>query len=362
MWGWLNRALLGAAGVAVILAAATGSNAAAPSGLAAPEPRLAGAFALDIPVQLPASTSGPEDLLRNPLQEISATINLGAGFSFESGLNVDVGRALENYAPSASAFDGLFYSPAALGSPYLSLSSGGAWLAFSYESAQGLSFKIGHATSAPGINPYLLTARSAYSAMGGMLPYDARSTDSVLAGMTWDFSRWGGVSLTASQTTERGGAFGFSNIGTARTSALGVTARVGFGGGWQATTNYSEGLTQLNLRPSAFGPDTKLWSQSYGVAVAKRSVFSKNDALGVAFARPGGNYQPFTTDTSNELQFYGRDRLLGPAQETDFELGYKTEFFGDAVALQANAAYQMNFGGQTGKDAVSLLSRAKIKF
>jgi hypothetical protein len=69
------------------------------------------------------------------------------------------------------------------------------------------------------------------------------------------------------------------------------------------------------------------------------------------------------TSTGNDMQFFGRDKLfVGTAPETDIELGYKTEFFGDSVALQANAAFQMNYGGRTGNNAVSLLSRAKIKF
>jgi hypothetical protein len=63
------------------------------------------------------------------------------------------------------------------------------------------------------------------------------------------------------------------------------------------------------------------------------------------------------------MQFFGRDKLLSNmSKETDIELGYKTEFFGDSVALQANASYQMNYGGMTGRDSVSLLSKAKIKF
>ena len=33
-----------------------------------------------------------------------------------------------------------------------------------------------------------------------------------------------------------------------------------------------------------------------------------------------------------------------------------------SVALQANASYQMNYAGQNGANAVSLLSRARIKF
>jgi len=365
MRGRLNRAMSAVAGVAAIWAAAAASYAAAPDGLSAPEARFAGSFALDVPVVVAAPTTGPEDLLRNPLREISGSLYLGDGITLESGLNVDVGRALDRFAPSSDAYDGLFYSQSALGSPYLSLSSGGSWIGLNLSLTDDLNVTFGHAASSPGMNPYLVTPRSAYEVFSGMLPYDSRSTDSVLAGMTWNFSKWGGLNLTGSQTLERGGAFGLSNpgINTARTSALGVSAHVGFGGGWVTTVSYSEALTQLELKPTAFTPDTTLLTESYGVAVAKRAVFSKNDSLGVAFARPGADLQTFTTDTSNELQFFGHDKLMrATAQETDFELGYKTEFFGNSLALQANAAYQMNFGGQTGNNSVSVLSRAKIKF
>ena len=53
---------------------------------------------------------------------------------------------------------------------------------------------------------------------------------------------------------------------------------------------------------------------------------------------------------------------LSRVRETDFQLGYVTNFLDGAVALQTNAAYQTNAQGQRGATAVSLLSRAKIKF
>ena len=37
-------------------------------------------------------------------------------------------------------------------------------------------------------------------------------------------------------------------------------------------------------------------------------------------------------------------------------------FMDGALALQANASYQMNYQGQTGATSLSVLSRAKIKF
>ena len=54
------------------------------------------------------------------------------------------------------------------------------------------------------------------------------------------------------------------------------------------------------------------------------------------------------------------DTLAAP--ESDFELGYVTTYLDGALALQANAAYQVNANGEQGQDAVSVLSRAKIRF
>ena len=54
-------------------------------------------------------------------------------------------------------------------------------------------------------------------------------------------------------------------------------------------------------------------------------------------------------------------RLLGSTAETDLQLGYVTTLNG-TLTLQANAAYQMNYQGQTGANSLAVLSRAKIKF
>jgi hypothetical protein len=43
-------------------------------------------------------------------------------------------------------------------------------------------------------------------------------------------------------------------------------------------------------------------------------------------------------------------------------LGYVTSFFNGALALQANAGYQMNLAGQSGTNSFSVISRAKINF
>ncbi len=377
MRGLFNRALFAVAGVVASIATALpslaleSSIAANRSGITAPAARLAGyAFALDLPAVMPGISSGPQDLSRYTTNEVESNIVLFDGVSLVSAFNVDVARLLDRYAPTAGAYNGLFYSASALSSPYVSLSSGGGYFGVSLALADGLHLSLGQASSAPGYNPYLLSPRLAVAGLGGAgLPYDARSTSSLLAGVSWNFAKWGGFDFTASQTTERDGALGASNaaIDMARTSALGLSARVGFGGGWVTTASYSEGTTQLDLRPSAFGGAgvaSEMHMHSYGIAVAKRGLFG-NDALGVAFSRPAPNYGggAFSTGNSNDMQFFNRDKLFaGTTPETDIELGYVTHFFGNSVALQANAAYQTNFGGQNGINAVSLLSRAKIKF
>jgi hypothetical protein len=352
---WTIRGLFAAASFAVSL---TGAVAWDEVGLYVPPSRLVEAF--DLPVVLPDSaSSGPDSMLQNPLREVSGIFSLSDGFALQTGFNVDVGRILDRYAPSA--VEGLFYSGTALSSPYLSLSSGGDYLGVIGHLSQGLSFSVGQVRSTPGLNRYLMDARLALAAMGGRFPYDYRATDSFIAGMKWDFARWGGFGLTASRTAERG--LGLPGFPLVRTTALGVSARVGFGGGWVTTATYSEGISQLELRTGAFTPETSFHSEAYGVAVAKHGLFSKHDALGVTFARPAPNFTALSNASrENELQFFGRDKVLNMAAETDIELGYKTEFFGDSIALQANAAYQMNSGGVTGKESVSLLSRAKIKF
>ena len=376
MRGLFNRALFTVAGVVASLATALPSLALESSGIAnmsivtAPAARLADyTFKLDLPAMLPGLSSGPQDLSRYATNEVESDLILFDGVSLVSAFNVDVARLLNRYAPTAGAYDGLFTSVSALNSSNASLSSGGAYIGMSLALADGLHFSVGRASSAPGYNPYLLSPRFALARLGGAdLLYDARSTNSLLAGVSWNFAKWGGVGFTASQTTERGGALGENNaaIDHARTSALGFSAHVGFGGGWVTTASYSEGTTQLDLRPGAFtaGAASEVHEHSYGIAVAKHGLFG-NDALGLAFSRPATNYSggALSARNSNDMQFFNRDKLFaGTTPETDIELGYVTNFFGNSVALQANASYQTNLGGQNGINAVSLLSRAKIKF
>ena len=369
-----NRALIVAAGVVASIATAApslaleSSDTAQVSVVTAPASRLADyTFRLDLPAALPGLSSGPPDLSRYAANEVDSTFILFDDISVTTGFNADVARLLDRSVPAA--YDGLFLSPSASSSPYLSLSSGGTYIGLTAALADGLHFSFGQAARASGLNPYLITPTLAVAQLSGRsVPYDARNTSSLLAGLSWDFAKWGGVDLTASQASEQGGALGmnYAGINTARTSALGVSAHVRFGGGWVTTASYSEGATQLDLKPGALvaGTLSELHMESYGIAVAKHGLFG-NDALGVTFSHPAPSYGAggFSAGSTGDMQFFGRDKLFaGTSPETDIELGYVTNFFGNSVALQANAAYQTNVGGQNGNNSVSLLSRAKIKF
>ena len=185
---WLNRGLFAAAGVVASLAVASASLAADATGLTAPEAR--SAAPVELPVVLPDAALASQNILHNPLEEITGAFAFDDALVIETGYNVDVARMLDRYAPGSDGFDGLFYS--SLSSPYAGLSSGGQYIGLMGKLSEGLTVSFGQASSAPGLNRYLIGPRNAYAGLGGRLPFDVRYTNSVLAGMTWNFARWAG--------------------------------------------------------------------------------------------------------------------------------------------------------------------------
>jgi hypothetical protein len=290
--------------------------------------------------------------------------NLSLGF----GVSTDIASRVYP-GDAASENDALFLSAPALGSPYASLANGGAFAAASFDLTDDLHFVIGGTSLSSGMDIYPASAASTIARMGGqLLPYDTRSANSILGGITLEFAPWGGVTFTGSQTIEQNGVLGDYDptVRLADTSALDMSAHLQLGGGWVTSASFSAGITKLDMKPGFGAASSEIGTRSYGLSVAKRGVFG-NDAMGVAISRPaaGSADSEFALLTADDArpQFFAGNRLLdGQSPETDFEVGYVTTFLDGSVALQANAAYQMNFAGQSGTNAVSLLSRAKIKF
>ena len=320
------------------------------------------------------------DRTQYSVRDLAITTPLMEGMDLNLGYNMNVSGRFNEYDASASpAYDGLFMSAAAVNSPYLSLTDGGAFVGTTIALADDLHLRFGESALTPQRNTFVVPTYSLLAQVqGNPLYYDQRAATASMAGLTWDFAKWGGLGVTASQTSEQDGLLGGLDSGalnianSANTSAVGISARVGFGDGWVTTASYNEGITQLDLRATglATSADT-LRSRAYGVAVAKHGLFDKDDSLGLAVTRPLQVYSGSINltaadayDASTNLLSIGRERvsLASSAPETDLELGYVTTFLDGSVALQANAAYQMNFQGQSGTNALTVLSRAKINF
>ena len=372
MRGSFRSALCAAVGA---LAIASAAHAAAPvltnfdaSSFAAPHSgaQLGRAIEFSQSSALPVLAYGPPDTSQVAVANLTTSIALSGAVELQLGYKVDLTGRTTTHAN----LDGLFLSSAVLDSPYDSLANGGDFVGATAALGSDLHLTFGGAKLSPGYTTYAPGATAALARLGGASnPFNERTATSLLGGVSWDVARWGTIGLTASQTSERGGVLGNAMSGlNANTSALGVAARVALGGGWVTTAVYSEAITQLNLKPglSPSLASDSLRTRSYGLAIAKNGLFG-DDALGLAVSRPafGADSNEFITMTGGHgrQQFFTRNNLLeGTTPETDIEIGYVTTFLDGSVALQTNASYQMNFAGQTGANAVSLLSRARIKF
>jgi subtilisin family serine protease len=310
---------------------------------------------------------------------IDAPITERIGFNL--GYRVDSTAGLfNNYdANSSAAYNGLFIAASGVNSPYASLTDGGSFLGTTLKLADDLHFSMTQSLLTPERDQFTVNRYSMVSQLMGPAPLmDQRNAGATVASLNWDAAKWAGIGLTASQTSERNGMLGglttaaLSLADTTKTTAVGVSARVGFGDGWVTTASYAEGLTHLDLKPTnIITSASDLRSRSYGVAVAKHGLFGQSDSLGLAVSRPIQIYSGSANltaatglDTKSGLLTYGTENLSLATRtpETDVELGYVTTFLDGALALQTNAAYQMNLSGQNGKNALAVVSRAKINF
>ncbi len=316
-----------------------------------------------------------QDARKFSVRDLSVTASLADGIQIHLGYNVDMAGRFNAYdARGSAAYDGLFYSASGVNSPYASLADGGNFVGATVALADDLHFNIGEASLGSERNQLDTPVYSLEAQLQNAPLYGGRTADEKLAGVTWDFASWGGLGIVASQTSEHNGVLGTVPVNPlslakgANTSAVALSARVGFGDGWVTTVSYGEGITQLNLRPTgALATADPLRTRSYGVAVAKRGLFEDGDSLGLAVTRPmqvyEGNVDLSNTEPSdNSLLGHERLPIGNGTAETDVELGYVTTFLDGALALQANAGYQMNLQGQPGANSVTVLSRAKINF
>ena len=301
------------------------------------------------------------------LRNFDLVDRLAGGFAIDLGYDFDQGRRFgATDVRGDPAFAGLFAAPADFN--YTGLGESGFHAGALLPLGHGFSLNFG-ASESGGDRSLLEPSLMPYPASGPGFGFGQRQSDSMLAGVDWKFAPWASVDLSAAQDAARASelAAGYAGI-KASSDTVGASAHVALGKGWVTSFSYNDGITQLNLRPGvSLAPETE-HSRIFGVAVAKHGLFG-DDSLGIAVSRPlytgpnGLGLDAAPVDPFDGFISANTHPILGgQSGETDLQLGYVTTFMDGALALQANAGYQMNAEGQTGTNGVAVLSRAKINF
>ncbi|HEX4078183.1 MAG TPA: hypothetical protein VHX61_04825 [Rhizomicrobium sp.] len=308
------------------------------------------------------------------VRDLELVDRLTGNVAIDLGYDFDLGRRFDPTDVRANpAYAGLFLSPSDWN--LSGFGESGFYAGTSLGLGGGVSLNLGGSESGAdrtSLLPQLLPYPGAATAGVG---FDQREAETALAGVDWKFAPWGAVGLTAArnaaQTGFLGGSASVAGLEKSQTNALGASGRIAFGSGWITSFTYNQGVTQLDLRPVGnLAAAQSLQSRSYGLAIAKHGLFG-DDALGIAVSRPvdlGVNGVSLagaaTADPFDGFIAANTRPILGGATtpETDLGMGYVTTFLDGALALQANAGYQMNAEGQSGNNGVTVLSRAKINF
>ena len=300
-------------------------------------------FALSGVTVLPAGEAAP------------ASIPTNLSVDTKRGVQIDLSRA-RNWNAS-----GDLYAPAStLNSRYMTGASAFAGAAFAL--GDDVTFQFNHTNL--DLGPLGISQPSTFSKdLAQRLGAGVELMGTTSANLSWNFSDWGGLAIMASRSSGNASLLGpirtgVGAAGFADSAALGISARVGFGEGWVTTIAYSEGVTQLDLNNSQLiGSFDPVRSQAYAFGVAKQGLFG-SDALGIAVSRPLQIFGPGNIGAMNSNLGFASQQ----ARESDVELGYVTTFLDGSIALQANAAYQVNPAGAKGQTAVTGVARAKLNF
>jgi hypothetical protein len=304
-----------------------------------------------------ATSTAPTSKVAQASVSSIANLNLG-------GVMAPLGQDISSLRPNGVSvargwdpYSDVFPASTSLNSAFLGGTNNFAGASFAI--SRDVDLNVGHL--ALGLDALSDTQPSALSRdLASRLGTNLRSIGTTSANLNWNFADWAAIGLTASRSSGNSALLGASlRGGPAEASALGISARVGFAEGWVTTLTYAEGVTQLDLNRDQLGVKTDpLRSQAYGIGLAKTGLFG-DDAFGIALSRP--------------LQIYTGSKSFGAlntnfalantqARESDVELGYVTTFLDGTLALQANAAYQVNAAGTRGQNAVAGVARAKLNF
>lgn len=246
----------------------------------------------------------------------------------------------------------LFSAPSSLNA--LALSTTELRNSARFSLAPGLTFGVSHTAFELGTLDNVFSQQLALRLIPSL-----GSTGTTTANISWNLTDWSTLGITASHSGGNPLLLGsvanpLVTGGSPENSALGISARVGFGEGWVTTLAYSEGISQLDLSQMAANA---VRSDAYQIGLAKTGLFG-NDALGISLSRPPQIYGV----TGFGVVVNNFALTTAPARESDLELGYVTSFLDGTLALQANAAYEVNPAGVRGQNALAAVARAKLNF
>lgn len=283
---------------------------------------------------------------------------LSPTLALDSAAGGDISQHFLNFADRASPF------ATPVNAPFMALADGGRYAGFTSLAWPGVTLRFGTSVRSDRLDDFHIVP----SADSFALPITEglSRTRSFLAGLSWNVTNWAGLNVNAISSSREGvpelSSAPLAIANKAQTNAMGVSAQLGLGDNWVSSISYSAGISQLDLKSE----HVESQEQAYSIAIAKRDVFGGNDTLGFALSRPApgmlGSFSSLNAAGDLPPMVISNIAQSGAGQETDFQLGYVTSFMGGKLALQTNAAYQMNIQGQGGANAVSALARAKIKF
>ena len=326
------------------------------------------------------ATLGFTDNRAHDVGNMVVTARLSDASSVSFGHNADLSGHVNRLDLAADRqFTGLFMQASAMNSPYLALSSGGNFMAGSYQSNDSVAFSFAHSRSGQVEPSRYFADVMADDRMLAKLTQDMdhqRSAQNTVAGVNWNFASWGSAGVTAAYTQEENSVLGSTEHGalaltsSAATTSVGVSGRFDLGDRWTATASWSMGRTSATpMGGGLVQAYSDIESQAYGIAVSKTGVFDDDDSIGFAVSRPlhitGGTASLHaSTGVTEGREVIYSDETVGLASstpETDFEAGYTNRLSPD-TSLQANVIYQQNVGGDANTDAVAGLVTLKTRW
>ena len=293
-------------------------------------------------------------------QSFAASTALSMNLALDAGYNLDLGQRFDNYAA--------LKSPLLDQTSFLGLANGGTYAGVTYAPAPNLRLRLGAQLKSNRLDSF--TFDPTLGMHGLPLAYDNGASRSLLAGVSWDFADWAGLDLSGIVNQQQGQPVGASPLADLTPGSTRHHQRAQCFGAYEFRQRLGD-HRGLQRRPDPARPEGRRARHDRQPFLFDRHRQAWPVRRTMRWASPSAIPAPACWIMASK--WWRRPAICrrcswpmtacrAPTPETDLQLGYVTSFLDGALALQANAAYQMNYQGQTGATSLAVLSRAKIKF